>query len=181
MANFTDLFDLTEIQITTIENLIKEEPESAWILETYRQDNYKMHQETGSIILKLQNRNEKHPIAVNNAELISKYSILDELYAKAAEILGFSKYIVPTSLFVKLPAGNKVYKHKDSFEVFKYINRIHVPIITNAECLFTIGEETKSIEKGKATQIDNMAWHSVENKSSVDRVHLIFDIKADLS
>tara|TARA_R100000988_G_scaffold101223_1_gene73664 strand:- start:1389 stop:1934 length:546 start_codon:yes stop_codon:yes gene_type:complete len=181
MANFTDLFDLTETQLTTIENLIKEEPESAWILETYRQDNYKMHQETGSIILKLQNRNEKHPIAVDNAELISKYSILDELYAKAAEILGFSKYIVPTSLFVKLPAGKQVYKHKDSFEIFKYINRIHVPIITNAECLFTIGEETKSVEKGKATQIDNMAWHSVENKSSVDRVHLIFDIKADLS
>jgi aspartyl/asparaginyl beta-hydroxylase (cupin superfamily) len=181
MANFTDLFDLTETQLTTIENLIKEEPESAWTLETYRQDNYKMHQETGSIILKLQNRNEKHPIAVDNAELISKYSILDELYAKAAEILGFSKYIVTTSLFVKLPAGNQVYKHKDSFEVFKYINRIHVPIITNAECLFTIGEETKSIEKGKATQVDNMAWHSVENKSSVDRVHLIFDIKADLS
>jgi len=181
MANFTDLFDLTETQLTTIENLIKEEPESAWILETYRQDNYKMHQETGSIILKLQNRNEKHPIAVDNTELISKYSILNELYAKAAEILGFSKYIVPTSLFVKLPAGKQVYKHKDSFEVFKYINRIHVPIITNAECLFTIGEETKSVEKGKATQIDNMAWHSVENKSSVDRVHLIFDIKADLS
>jgi len=181
MANFTDLFDLTETQLTTIENLIKEEPESAWILETYRQDNYKMHQETGSIILKLQNRNEKHPIAVDNTELISKYSILNELYAKAAEILGFSKYIVPTSLFVKLPAGKQVYKHKDSFEIFKYINRIHVPIITNAECLFTIGEETKSIEKGKATQVDNMAWHSVENKSSVDRVHLIFDIKADLS
>ena len=181
MAYFTHLFDLTETQSTTIENLIKEEPESAWIVETYRQDNLKVHQETGSIILKLQNRNEKNPIAIENTELISKYSILNELYAKAAEIYKFSKYIVPTSLFVKLPAGKQVYKHKDSFEIFKYINRIHVPIVTDSECLFTIGEETKSIEKGKATQIDNMAWHSVENKSSTDRVHLIFDIKADLS
>ena len=51
MANFTHLFDLTETQSTTIENLIKEEPESAWIVETYRQDNLKVHQETGSIIL----------------------------------------------------------------------------------------------------------------------------------
>lgn len=181
MDSFNYLFTLTDTQITTIENLIKGESQSTWLANTYRQDKLAVHKETEAILLKFWNKTETNPITVVNTTLISKYSILDEVFAKAAEVLGLNKYIVQRYLFAKLPAGKQIYKHKDSFEVFKYSHRIHVPIITSEDCLFTVDDQTMSIQKGKATEINNLTWHSVENKSNIDRIHLIFDIKPDLS
>ena len=37
------------------------------------------------------------------------------------------------------------------------------------------------MNKGDVIEINNLLPHSVSNKSSIDRVHLIFDIKEDLS
>ena len=65
---------------------------------------------------------------------------------------------------------------------FAYSHRIHVPIITNNECIFTVNNEKVPMDIGYAIEINNLLPHSVNNKSATkDRVHLIFDIKEDLS
>jgi hypothetical protein len=51
-----------------------------------------------------------------------------------------------------------------------------VPVITNTECIFSVGDESRNLDAGQIWIIDNVnRYHSVENKGNNDRVHLIID------
>ncbi len=188
---YKKLFSLTNAQITTLEDLVNSEPEESWDKNTYRQDRKKgkgVHQFTKSLILKFNfkdNNDSQKPWANTNfldQSFIDRYKIITELFEEAAKALNISKYKVDRYIIVKLPAGKEVLKHKDNPMPFAYSHRIHVPIITNNECIFTVNNEKVPMDIGYAIEINNLLPHSVNNKSTTeDRVHLIFDIKEDLS
>jgi hypothetical protein len=97
---------------------------------------------------------------------------------------------------LKLNAGGIIKFHTDEI-VFNNTNNIircHLPIITHPNVLFKIGEPLQKpapgysiwnakviyeqfLEPGYLWYTNVNCLHSVENKSNIDRIHLVFDIR----
>jgi hypothetical protein len=83
-------------------------------------------------------------------------------------------------MLVKLLPSGIIGKHIDPGQYFQEHYRFHVPLITNPNVLF-YGEDNIPIHmpEGFLSQLANRRWHSAENKSNVDRIHLIVDIDSN--
>jgi len=85
---------------------------------------------------------------------------------------------IHTAILIKLPAGRSIPTHIDAAPHFKLYHRIHIPIITNPYCFFTVGNQQKHLKRGEMWEIDNdNQRHSVINNGADDRVHLLIDVK----
>ena len=93
--------------------------------------------------------------------------------------------------FMKLEAGKDIGKHTDKID--KQIGfddgdiiRIHMPIITNEQVVFTLYENTKdkdgteyNLKTGHYYYTDVTKAHAVRNTSDIDRIHLVADCYAN--
>ena len=175
--NYRKLFSLTDYQLQIFENLIYSEPKNSWELNTYRQDRRNktgVHKDTKALIFIFKNLRLGN---IFDEKLFSRYSIIKEIFIKASEVLNIKDYIIDRCLLVNLPTGKKIREHNDNPAIFGDSHRIHVPLITAEECEFVVGNEKVPMIKGTAIEINNLNKHSVDNKSNVDRIHLIFDIR----
>ena len=87
--------------------------------------------------------------------------------------------------FMKLAAGKSLRKHNDNIDPDienKKIVRIHVPIRTNNEVVFTMYDndehekgEGLNLKLGHFYYLDVTKPHSVSNNSNEDRYHLVVD------
>jgi hypothetical protein len=79
---------------------------------------------------------------------------------------------------MKLEAGRKIPEHIDKFEgkISTFVKRYHIPIITNPKIDFFVNHKRYYLEPGQIYTIDVSQFHSVENNSDIDRVHLVFDV-----
>ena len=79
------------------------------------------------------------------------------------------------SRFMGLAAGREVPPHIDSHYYWRTHLRIHIPVITNPDVLFTCGDETVHMAAGECWLFDSFRWHDVQNKGSQQRIHLVLD------
>jgi hypothetical protein len=83
---------------------------------------------------------------------------------------------IETAILINLPKREKIISHYDRGEYFSRRNRIHIPIITNKDCIFEIDGELKNMKEGEIWEINNdEKKHSVENNGTKDRIHLLID------
>jgi len=88
---------------------------------------------------------------------------------------GYKAPTIPVIMLAKLKARSHIAAHKDKGRRFELTHKIHVPLITNQEVKFYVEKEPYHLEGGYAYEVNNTALHSVENNSSSDRIHLIFE------
>ena len=102
---------------------------------------------------------------------------LNEIQNNLTHIIGEGK--IEVALLINLPKNKKILPHTDSgHEHFFKTKRIHIPIITNAKCNFTVGGEMVQMKVGEIWEIDNAyKVHSVNNDGDIDRIHLLIDYK----
>ena len=79
------------------------------------------------------------------------------------------------SRFMGLAAGAEVPLHIDINYYWRTHLRIHIPVITNPDVLFTCGDETVHMKPGECWIFDSFRWHEVHNKGGEQRVHLVLD------
>jgi hypothetical protein len=80
------------------------------------------------------------------------------------------------ALLVNLPSGKLIPFHIDSGFTLASCRRIHIPIQTNENCFFTVGNDKRNLKLGELWEINNdKIQHSVENLGETDRIHLIVD------
>lgn len=81
------------------------------------------------------------------------------------------------ALLVKLTAGTSIPPHVDTVGFSLVLcRRIHIPIQTNDECIFTVSNEKRNLKVGEVWEINNdKQTHSVDNFGKTDRVHLMVD------
>ncbi len=75
-----------------------------------------------------------------------------------------------------LPPGAHIKRHYDKGEYYKYHNRLHVPLATNALVTTTIEQHEFHMSVGHVYLFQNLKYHSVRNASSEHRLHLIVDL-----
>jgi quercetin dioxygenase-like cupin family protein len=57
-------------------------------------------------------------------------------------------------------------------------NRMHIPIITHPDVTFQVGRDVKHLKPGEIWEINNnKKLHGVNNKSNIDRIHMLIDWK----
>ena len=105
-----------------------------------------------------------------------------ELFKDDLEVISeiFKKQIGDGYLFnallINLPAGKAIKTHTDVHESFEISHRIHIPIITNDKCFFSVDIETKNLKEGELWEINNTEKvHGVINDGDEDRIHLLVD------
>ena len=91
--------------------------------------------------------------------------------------------------FMKLVAGKVIGKHSDKIDKdieSGNIVRIHVPIRTNEDVIFTLYENARDkIGKKKKKKTGHFYYtdvskpHAVRNNSNIDRIHLVVDCHAN--
>ena len=103
-------------------------------------------------------------------------SYIDSVVQIATMVLGV---VSPRqAMLTRLRAGAEIGRHKDKGALTSKTHRIHVPIITNESCIFTVEEERRHLRAGEIWMIDNVdRFHSVINGGQEHRIHLIIDVK----
>ena len=99
---------------------------------------------------------------------------LKPVFDYIADYFGNDGYIV-RALFARLAAHGRIDSHTDGLFSLLKCHRIHIPIITNDQVVFSIGGEEKVLGEGEMWEINNATLHAVDNHSDEDRIHLIID------
>ncbi len=79
-------------------------------------------------------------------------------------------------MLVDLPAGAEVVPHRDTKPIIIDPRRCHVPVVTNEAVSFVIDGIDHHLAVGQAYEVDNTREHSVANRGTTRRVHLICDV-----
>jgi len=165
--NYIDTIDVSNIKDVLLK-LTKED----WNEFTFRQEQVGPHKYTKSIPLIFDTgSNTIKPVyhkQYNNFE--DEINIINDICRKT-----YSDGYMIKALFVNLPAGKSIFSHKDYGLSLTISNRIHIPIITNDDVIFTVDDESINMKEGEMWEINNSLTHSVDNNGDQDRIHLIVD------
>lgn len=81
---------------------------------------------------------------------------------------------------LKLAAGAVVHEHKDMDLCFEEgLVRFHIPVFTNPDVEFLLNGERMQLKEGECWYMNFNLPHSLQNKSSSDRVHLVIDARVN--
>lgn len=81
---------------------------------------------------------------------------------------------------LKLGAGALIHEHKDGgLCVEEGLLRLHIPIFTNRDVTFLLDGEPLFLDEGTCWYCNFNLPHSLHNKSSEDRIHLVIDAEVN--
>lgn len=79
------------------------------------------------------------------------------------------------SRLMRLAPGAEVPEHVDTNYYWRTHLRLHIPVVTTPDVLFTCGEETVHMAAGECWVFDTWRPHRVTNGGSAQRIHLVLD------
>ena len=85
------------------------------------------------------------------------------------------------SRLLRLAPGAVVPVHADIHHHWFYRVRLHVPLLTQPQVLFTCDGRTVHMAAGEVWVFDNWRLHQVHNAGDVDRIHLVGDTSGSAS
>jgi hypothetical protein len=166
-----------KIKLNNTKNIVNKLSQKEWESFDFRQKTFKVHRHTETIPI-IYNEDGRE----TDLHYWPCYKKFQSLFKKIENNLSkhFSKGYIVRAILVKLKARSKIDPHIDSGPSLEKCKRIHIPIVTNSNTFFTVGEEVKNLKEGEMWEINNSGkTHSVENNDNKDRVHLIVDWNND--
>ncbi len=92
------------------------------------------------------------------------------------EVLNTFKCELQSVRLLKLNAGAIIKQHKDADLCYeKGEVRFHIPVVTNAVVAFYLAEEKMELQEGECWYMNFNLPHRLQNKSNVNRIHLVID------
>ena len=176
---------LAKADVSDIINMANHLTQKHWTLDSTRQKRYEAHTNTQTINIIYDEdfrhmSPSKHPaFDVFGPVIHPLMPYIANYYENMAENKSCldkygQGYFIRINL-VKLLAQGSIPEHQDKNFSLAHSHRIHIPIITNDQVFFTVGDETINMQVGEIIEINNRRNHSVKNDSQEDRVHLIID------
>jgi hypothetical protein len=170
-----EIKDLCDVDLSLSNNLLSAIDKEHWKINTSRQKTYEVHRFTETIRLRHVKDLNFNNFKFINYEMFEHYkSLIDKYLEIISQHFTIKDY---TALIVNLKPNGIINPHTDGgSKYFELGHRLHIPIKTNENVFFTVGNTTINMEVGKIYEINNLTTHSVENKSTENRFHLIMDI-----
>jgi hypothetical protein len=173
------------VEIAEIRKLVMQLTPPQWAGFPLRQKRYEVHRDTQTIGLVFDpDFRHTHPTRLPALEVFQESlrpalemaAVFYEESPRGQELVkqfGLGYFVRAT--LVQLKAGGSIAPHQDNNFSLTHSHRIHLPVITNDQVLFTVGDDTMSLPAGDMYEINNRRMHSVQNRSEEDRVHVILD------
>jgi hypothetical protein len=172
--NDTFLF-LGKIDVNPVKNIIKNNNLN-WDEFTDRQIKYLVHSNTKTIPIIFDKNFNFHSFKIH---LTNLYSLFEDEILKIENIVRDNTNEngkIMRAILVNLPSGKSIPSHVDRGPSLINCRRIHIPIETNENCFFTVGDDKRNLKLGEMWEINNdKKKHSVDNFGDNDRIHLIVD------
>ena len=158
-----DHFTLTNKNINNTQNIVRLGPihNNTNHLTFFKEDNPNSPKEIISY---------NHNIFLLIEKNINKILTLIQDYYKNKSLIIARCLVTCLKPFTNIPV------HRDFGYILEFGYRIHIPIKTNNNVIFIVGNTQKNLEKGKIYEINNCREHSVNNNSKEPRYHLIIDV-----
>jgi hypothetical protein len=170
----TPIRDLGYVDTTNLTQRVSSADESVWTADNRRQDDYEVHAQTQSIILVFFTGWPE--VRVEHA---SGWDAFGDVAMPVMEHVVAQHYppggMVLRVVLARLLPGCQIDAHLDSHASFSVAHRIHVPLLTNPDVEFIVGGERIVTRPSHAFELNNKMVHSVANRGTTARVHLIFD------
>ena len=169
--------EVMDLDISKLKEKVLNISDSKWKENTKRQEYFKEHSLTESIIVYSKKENSDDPI-YGNSDIVDK-EILTDLQEELQDFfIELKKYYkvgsVSRILLAKLKPG-QIPEHVDYGVHLNICRRMHIPLKTNNDVLFKVESQVYNFKEGLVYEFDNTRLHGVENNSSEERIHLIVD------
>lgn len=102
-------------------------------------------------------------------------ALIGPVMDQAVASYGYERGEFPRVMLARMAAGGVIHPHRDANPAARWPHKIHVPIETNDQVRFLLGETEYHLPLGEAAEVDNMGIHAVRNGGASDRIHLIFE------
>jgi hypothetical protein len=180
-----DAQKLGQFDIAALKHAITALDESAWNEDGSRQKAFGAHAATQTIKL-IADSDFRHTNPTHHAGYQTLEPLLAPIMAhirqfylqtlrqrRVAEQHGPGYFI--RTILTRLPAGAEIRPHIDEGESLKRCHRIHLPVISNPDSQFCVGQLKFHMPEGELWEINNRRTHSVRNDGAQARIHLILD------
>lgn len=119
---------------------------------------------------------KKEPVEYVSLPLWEEYKdILLPIMREVVKPLAYTRGYFPRVMLAKMLPGSSIPRHIDGDLNMWAAHKIHVPLITNDQALFSVADEVYHFEKGKSYEVNNTAKHWAKNVGDTARIHLIFE------
>jgi len=175
-----DNWGINHFGVVEIKEIKKEVTEyiDEWLIDVSRQQLFQTHEQTFMYQLKeldygwnLKDKIKSSSPNTFKTETANKE--VEEIY-KSLESLVDGKVV--RCEVINMSPNSRIRTHKDTSDLLYLSRRFHVPIITNKDCTFIVEEQSFHLEEGNLYELNNRKYHSVQNFSNENRIHLIVDI-----
>jgi hypothetical protein len=170
--NFNFKF-ISNLNVEVLKSKLVGLTDNDWNEFTFRQETYDVHAKTLTIPLIFSKDFESENVTYHPCfeRFTDEIKVLTAIFE---EKLGFG--YITRAILVNLKANSTIPEHIDSGSSLDACHRMHIPLITNTQCDFRVGLETIQMKAGEIWEINNTnKFHSVNNLSDEDRIHLIVD------
>jgi hypothetical protein len=159
--------------------------EEDWNRDDFRQRQYAVHRDTATIPL-IFDTDFRHANPTRQPMFERFALLLDPIFRQIAEhfagraiTLARGQQRLPgypvRVLLARLRAGGMIPPHIDTRFSLAHAHRLHCPLVTHPEVLFSVDRDPKQMTAGELWEINNRRTHEAMNRGSTDRVHLIID------
>lgn len=172
-----DIDLLCKVDVSATLDLLDKFPDRYWEMENARKENdYPVFHSTEHLILRfIEGAKDPSRFYENPAWALFAPTILP-LMDQISYGMGIAQPIYPKAMFAKLKKNSRIDPHIDHGHSHRYVHKIHVPLISHPDICFLIKDEVFFLEPGWAYEVNNLVPHGVENPTSADRLHFIFEV-----
>jgi hypothetical protein len=168
---------LGEVDVTGVAAAIARLDEACWWAYDIRQQWWPAaHGATQTILV-------QYPLAglavVDEGLLALLGPVLKDIGALVAARHGGARCAPGNVLITRLPAGCAIPRHTDGGSYLLAPRRVHVPLVVNPGCTFTVAGVEHRPEVGSVYELANQQPHAAANRGSTPRLHLITDWLVD--
>lgn len=147
-----------------------------WFIDTSRQNEYHTHKDTTSYFIYKSDLGWSVGEDFKTEQKSNDTTLIDLVEPIIKDLENLHKGVRGNVLLIKLKAKHNIPKHADDGDYLVLSRRHHIPIVTSQDTWFAVGSEKVNMGVGECWEINNTRFHSVENNSDIDRIHLLIDI-----
>lgn len=168
--------NLGSVDITALKEAVRAIPDALWNAEDASKPNrFEALNTTRHIVFRFVSSLKDWRQSYDRPLWESWRPLIEPVLQQATQPYGYRDGTFPRIMLARLAAGAAIHPHRDQNPAAKWPHKIHVPLETDERVVFYVDGVGYRLAEGEATEVNNMAVHSVTNGSAIDRVHLIFE------
>ena len=172
----TSVRHLGTIDISDLREAILAIPEAVWDAENAEKPNkFEALDRTRHIVFRFVNSTRDWRGSHDRPLWAGWRERLLPVMEQATRPYGYAHAVYPRVMLARMAPGGIIHPHVDANPAAKWPHKIHIPILTNAQVGFLIGDTVHHFPEGMAVEVDNLGRHAVRNDGPTDRIHLIFE------